>query len=96
MDGGAGAPTALRLAAALAPVWSTWLSLGEACGWLDALLARLPAPTATRARALFWAGRLHNYRGDYAPASAALEEAQALSGRWAIRLASQTPCTSAG
>jgi len=70
--------TALRLAAALAPVWSVWLSLGETCDWLDALLPRVPAPTATRARALFWAGRLHNYRSDYGPAGAALAAAQAL------------------
>ena len=70
--------TALRLAVALAPGLSVWLSLGEACDWLDALLARLPAPTATRARALFWTGRYHNYLGDYEPARAALEEAQAL------------------
>jgi tetratricopeptide (TPR) repeat protein len=70
--------TALRLAVALAPVLSVWLSLGEACDWLDALLPKLPAPTGTRARALFWTGRYHHYLGDYEPARAALEEAQAI------------------
>ena len=69
---------ALRLAVALAAVWAPGGYPGETCDRLDALLARLPAPTATRARALFWAGRLHNYRSDYGPASAALAEAQAL------------------
>jgi predicted ATPase/class 3 adenylate cyclase len=69
---------ALRLAVALAPFLSVWLSLGEACDWLDALLPGLPAPTGTRARALFWTGRYHHYLGDYEAASVDLEEAQAV------------------
>jgi len=42
----------LRLAGALAEFWSRRGYLTEGCGWLEASLARAPAPTAARAKAL--------------------------------------------
>ena len=60
-----GAERALRVAMCLPPpYWSGQGPLDDARGWLDRALARSPAPTALRARALLLASRLAFAGGD--------------------------------
>src|SRR5262249_21149988 len=79
LDEGAG-ETALRLASAL---WSFWLArgyLGEGRRWLDEALATGgDAGESVRARALYGAGLLAHYQGDYAGARQLCDESLALS-----------------
>jgi tetratricopeptide (TPR) repeat protein len=63
----------LRLASALAQFWSRRGYLSEGCGWLKTGLARAPAPTAARARALNALGDL-TFSVDLAAAPALYEE----------------------
>ncbi|MGQ0551064.1 MAG: ATP-binding protein [Armatimonadota bacterium] len=74
------AQTGLRLAISMARFWEILGFLREGREHLEALL-KLPAngsPSAERATALNWLGRLAFFQNDYAPARAACEEAASL------------------
>ncbi|MGH2375703.1 MAG: ATP-binding protein [bacterium] len=74
------AKTGLRLAISMARFWEVRGFLREGREHLEALLT-LPAngaPSAERATALNWRGRLALFQNDYGPARAACEEAAAL------------------
>lgn len=72
------AEPALAAVAGLARFWWLHGHLSEGRRWLARALA-LPgsAATASRARALYWAGILAIHQGDYAPAEVALDESRA-------------------
>jgi tetratricopeptide (TPR) repeat protein len=63
----------LRLAGALAEFWLRHGYLSEGCGWLEASLARAPAPTAARAKALNALGEF-TFSVDLAAAPALYQE----------------------
>ena len=64
----------LRLSGALGRFWFIRGHFTEGRRWLQALLARDPAPTTARAKALASLGTLARNQGDYAAASVAYEE----------------------
>jgi non-specific serine/threonine protein kinase len=69
----------LRLASCLSRFWLVRGFLAEGRGWLSSLLAATPAgETATRARALNWAGILAWKQGDYSSAQALYEQSLAI------------------
>ena len=67
----------LRLGVAAWPLWYVRGLYAEGRAWLAELLALPGAASATRARALTWAGHLAYCQGDYTAAQARLEEALA-------------------
>jgi predicted ATPase len=73
--------TGLRLAAALAWFWLLRGSLREGRTWLQALLARTTSSdrSVARSRALYGAGSLAFYEGDFAVAAAREEEALSIA-----------------
>jgi predicted ATPase len=73
--------TGLRLAGALAPYWYLRGSLQEGRTWLEALLARSTRSdrSVVRGRALFGAGMLAFFEGDFAAAAPQEEEALSIA-----------------
>jgi predicted ATPase/DNA-binding CsgD family transcriptional regulator len=71
----------LRLAGALGEFWRNHSHLTEGRGWLERALARAKpgSPTRARAKALFAAGHLAFFQGDYAPGRVWLQESMVLS-----------------
>lgn len=73
------ADAGLRLAAALAGFWGLRGYVSEGRRWLESMLARSPAPTIVRSRALRGAGVLARMQGDFAQDRAHCEECLAIS-----------------
>ena len=66
----------LRLAAALAPFWTSHGNWKEACGYFEELLQLAPDDAPTLSKALVAAGNIFILRGDYATSEVLLERAQ--------------------
>ena len=81
--GAPGAPgderLAARLASALRPYWEISGLLREGRHWMDKILARLPGPSAERARLLLTRGVLSIFQGELPAATADLEACTALA-----------------
>jgi predicted ATPase/DNA-binding NarL/FixJ family response regulator len=77
--------TALEMAGGLRTYWIACGVIREGSVWLDRALAAVPAPSLTRAEALFAAGYLAAMAGESAAAQAMLTEARALAERFAER-----------